>query len=64
MKVFREWSRRLARSERLHRSLCYAIGLYIRFVYRTNRWTHEGAEHTRRLAMTDSRLSAPSGMGG
>ena len=49
MKVFREWSRRLARSERLHRSLCYAIGLYIRFVYRTNRWTHEGAEHTRRL---------------
>ena len=49
MTVFRTWGRRIARSERLHRTLCAAIALYIRFVYWTNRWTHEGAEHTRRL---------------
>jgi lysophospholipid acyltransferase (LPLAT)-like uncharacterized protein len=46
---FRAFTRRLARSERLHRLLCYLIHLYIRFVYRTNRWTVEGAEHPRRL---------------
>ena len=45
MKGFREWRRRIVRSERLHRTLCHAIQLYIRLVYATNRWTHEGAEH-------------------
>ena len=49
MTALRERGRRIVRSERLHRSLCYAIELYIRFVYWTNRWTNEGAEHTRRL---------------
>jgi len=44
-----EWGRRIARSETLHRALCYAIHLYIRFVYLTNRWTVEGAEHPQRL---------------
>jgi lysophospholipid acyltransferase (LPLAT)-like uncharacterized protein len=49
MRAFRESRRRIVRSERLHRALCYAIQLYIRLVYATNRWTHEGAEHTRRM---------------
>jgi lysophospholipid acyltransferase (LPLAT)-like uncharacterized protein len=49
MKTVRKWSRRIVRSERLHRALCFAIQLYIRFVYATNRWTEEGAEHPRRL---------------
>ena len=52
MKPFREWGRRIARSERLHAALCFAIQLYIRFVYATNRWTEEGAEHPRRLRET------------
>jgi lysophospholipid acyltransferase (LPLAT)-like uncharacterized protein len=41
--------REFARSDRLRRVLCYAIHLYIRLVYRTNRWRVEGAEHPRRL---------------
>lgn len=49
MKALRRLGRRIARSERLHAALCFAIQLYIRFVYATNRWTHEGAEHTRRM---------------
>ncbi len=49
MRPFRDWARRVVRSERLHRALCFAIQLYIRFVYATNRWTEEGAEHPRRL---------------
>jgi lysophospholipid acyltransferase (LPLAT)-like uncharacterized protein len=49
MTAFRDWGRRIARSERLHRALCYTIQLYMRFVYATNRWTVEGAEHPRRL---------------
>jgi lysophospholipid acyltransferase (LPLAT)-like uncharacterized protein len=49
MTVLRALGRRIARSERMHRALCVAVALYIRFVYRTNRWSHEGAEHTRRL---------------
>jgi lysophospholipid acyltransferase (LPLAT)-like uncharacterized protein len=49
MTVLRRWGRRIARSERLHHALCYAIQLYIRFVYATNRWTEEGAEHARRM---------------
>jgi lysophospholipid acyltransferase (LPLAT)-like uncharacterized protein len=49
MKGPKDWGRRIARSETLHRALCYAIHLYIRFVFRTNRWTVEGAEHPNRL---------------
>ncbi|HTQ33162.1 MAG TPA: lysophospholipid acyltransferase family protein [Stellaceae bacterium] len=45
----RHWARRFVRSDRLRRVLCYAIHLYIRFVYVTNRWRVEGAEHPRRL---------------
>ncbi|MBV8777145.1 MAG: lysophospholipid acyltransferase family protein [Alphaproteobacteria bacterium] len=46
---FRENLRRLARSDRLRRILCYAIHLYIRLVYWTNRWVIEGADYPRRL---------------
>ena len=42
-------SRRLLRSDRLHGLLCWAIHLYIRFVYATNRWTVEGGEIPLRL---------------
>jgi len=49
MTVLRAWGRRVAYSEWLHRAVCAVIAAYIRFVYRTNRWSHEGAEHTRRL---------------
>ena len=45
----RQWLRRFVRSDRLRRVLCYSIHLYIRFVYRTNRWSVEGAEHPRLL---------------
>jgi hypothetical protein len=41
--------REFARSDRLRRVLCYAIHLYIRFVYRTNRWSVEGTEHAQGL---------------
>jgi lysophospholipid acyltransferase (LPLAT)-like uncharacterized protein len=41
--------RRFVRSDQLRRVLCYAIHLYIRFVYWTNRWSVEGAQHPRRL---------------
>jgi 3-deoxy-D-manno-octulosonic-acid transferase len=43
------WGRRIARSDRLRRLLCWVIQLYIRFVYRTNRWTIEGGEIPRGL---------------
>jgi len=49
MKRLRRWGRRVLRSDRLRRAASYAICLYIRFVYATNRWTSEGAEHARRL---------------
>ncbi|MBV9558515.1 MAG: DUF374 domain-containing protein, partial [Pseudolabrys sp.] len=53
MSSLRRWLhetvRLLARSEHLHRVLCYAIHLNIRFAYWTNRWTVEGAEHPTRL---------------
>jgi len=45
----RSWGRWIARSDGLHRVLCYAIHLYIRFVYLTNRWSIDGAEYPRRL---------------
>src|SRR5438477_4494620 len=43
------WGRHLFRSEGLRRLLCWVIQLYIRFVYRTNRWTVEGGDIPRRL---------------
>jgi lysophospholipid acyltransferase (LPLAT)-like uncharacterized protein len=49
MRMVRRWGRRIAHSTRLRHALCYAIHLYMRFVYATNRWTVEGAEHPRRL---------------
>jgi lysophospholipid acyltransferase (LPLAT)-like uncharacterized protein len=41
--------RRLLRDGRLRSAACWAIHCYIRFVYRTNRWTVENAECPRRL---------------
>ena len=49
MKALRRGIRRFVRSDWLRRVLCYAIHLYIRFAYLTNRWSVEGAEHPRRL---------------
>ena len=43
------WARRVLRSDGLRRLLCWAIHLYIRFVYATNRWTVEGADVAHRL---------------
>jgi lysophospholipid acyltransferase (LPLAT)-like uncharacterized protein len=41
--------RRLWRDPRLRTAACWAIHCYIRFVYRTNRWTVENGEWPRRL---------------
>ena len=41
------WARRLLRSSRLRRLLCWVIHLYIRFVYATNRWTRRGRARCR-----------------
>lgn len=41
--------RRLLRNAWLRHTACWAIHCYIRFVYRTNRWTVEGGEAPRRL---------------
>lgn len=49
MNFLRSKLRQFVRSDRLRQVLCYAIHLYIRFVYATNRWTVEGAEHPHRL---------------
>ena len=49
MNLLRRKIRQFVRSDRLRRVLCYAIHLYIRFVYATNRWSVVGAEHPRRL---------------
>jgi 3-deoxy-D-manno-octulosonic-acid transferase len=49
MKAPSRWGRRLVRSDRLRRLLCWGIQLYIRFVYRTNRWTVEGGDIPREL---------------
>ena len=54
MKAPSRWGRRLLRSSRLRRLLCWVIHLYIRFVYATNRWTVEGAEVPLRLRMARS----------
>ena len=49
MKAPSRWSRHVVSSERLRHLLCWVIHLYIRFVYRTNRWTVEGGDIPRRL---------------
>src|ERR1700733_5679998 len=49
MKTLGRWLRQFVRSDRVHRLLCYSIHLYIRLIYRTNRWAVEGAEYPRRL---------------
>ena len=41
--------RRLLRNPRLRKAACWAIQCYIRFVYRTNRWTVENGESPRNL---------------
>jgi lysophospholipid acyltransferase (LPLAT)-like uncharacterized protein len=41
--------RRLLRNAWLRHAACWAMHGYIRFVYRTNRWTVEGGEFPRRL---------------
>lgn len=54
MKAPSRWGRRVVRSARLRRVLCWAIHLYIRFVYFTNRWAVEGAEWPQRLRQEGS----------
>src|SRR5712672_1861256 len=49
MKAPNRWGRRVLRSDRLRRLLCWVIQLYIRFVYRTNRWSVEGGDIPVRL---------------
>ena len=49
MKAPHRWGRRLLRSARLRRLLCRLVALYIRFVYRTNRWTIGGGDIPERL---------------
>jgi 3-deoxy-D-manno-octulosonic-acid transferase len=49
MKAPSRWGRRIVRSDRLRRLLCWVIQLYIRFVYLTNRWSVEGGEIPRQL---------------
>src|SRR2546428_1203955 len=49
MKAPSRWGRRIVRSDRLRRLLCWGMQLYIRFVYRTNRWSVEGGEIPREL---------------
>ena len=43
------WARRLLRSERPRRALCWLVHLYIRIVHATSRWTTDGADIPRRL---------------
>jgi lysophospholipid acyltransferase (LPLAT)-like uncharacterized protein len=49
MRAPTRWGRLVIRNERLRQILCWAIHLYIRFVYRTNRWTVEGGDLPKRL---------------
>jgi len=49
MKAPSRWGRRVARSSRLRRLLCWVMHLYIRLVYAANRWTVEGGEVPHRL---------------
>ncbi len=41
--------RRLLRDPRVRKAACWAIHIYIRLIYRTNRWTVENGEWPRRL---------------
>jgi lysophospholipid acyltransferase (LPLAT)-like uncharacterized protein len=43
------WRRDALRSARLRAFVCWLVHLYIRFVYRTNRWTTEGGDEARAL---------------
>src|SRR5471032_1730168 len=45
----RRLGRRLARSDRARRLMCWVVSLYIRFVFATSRWSVEGGETARRL---------------
>src|SRR6476469_2160702 len=49
VKVRGRWGRHLFRSEGLRRLFCWVIQLYIRFVYRTNRWSVEVGDIPLRL---------------
>jgi hypothetical protein len=49
MKAPSRWGRRVLRSARLRQLSCRLVALYIRLVYRTNRWTIGGGEIPRRL---------------
>jgi lysophospholipid acyltransferase (LPLAT)-like uncharacterized protein len=45
----RRWLRRIGRSARVRRLLCWAVARYIRLVYATNRWRIDNAEVPQRL---------------
>jgi lysophospholipid acyltransferase (LPLAT)-like uncharacterized protein len=49
MKRPSRWARRILRSDRLRAVLCWAVHLYIRLVFLTNRWTVEGGAIPERL---------------
>jgi lysophospholipid acyltransferase (LPLAT)-like uncharacterized protein len=49
VRIAPRWVRRVLRSTRLRAALCWAIHLYIRLVYATNRWEVEGEDWPRRL---------------
>lgn len=49
MKRPSRWARQVLRGDRPRRILCWAIHLYIRFVFATNRWTVAGGEAPKRL---------------
>jgi lysophospholipid acyltransferase (LPLAT)-like uncharacterized protein len=49
MKAPSRWGRRILRSDRLRRMLCWLMHLCIRFVYLTNRWSVEGGDIPLRL---------------
>ncbi|HTT80907.1 MAG TPA: lysophospholipid acyltransferase family protein [Stellaceae bacterium] len=49
MKAPGRWRRRILRSTRLRRLVCWGIALYIRLVYFTNRWSVAGGDIPRRL---------------
>jgi lysophospholipid acyltransferase (LPLAT)-like uncharacterized protein len=49
MKLPSRWRRRILRSTRLRRLMCWAIAGYIRLVYLTNLWNAEGTDIPRRL---------------
>jgi len=56
VKTPKRWFRRLLRSARTQRLLCWAAQFYIRLVYLTNRWRVEGGEIPERLRHRDGGL--------